>query len=318
MYGNFQLFADGIEVTDYAGNVSWQNTIDELATSLSFEVAKTDTKHLYFYAPIEGSIISIVTNTEIFKGIVLNVDDGSETVNKYTVCDFGWFLNKSSETYQFNKMPAKKAIIKICEDYGIPIDTIPELNTEITQLYLDKVLSDIIKDILSLCGGGYNLDVTPKGIRIYKYGDIYAYPEFRISPNTRLVYSPNFRGNVSHSRSIEEMKNSIKVVSEKDDVYSHLATSKDETNIGKFGLLQKVVKIDPEKENANTVAQTQLSELNKVTETFSTEIIEATDSYTRAGSVIGIEGTNYLIEGSSHSIKNGIHYVKLDLRRWAS
>ena len=114
------------------------------------------------------------------------------------------------------------------------------------------------------------------------------------------------------------MKNSIKVVSEKDNVYAHLATSKDETNIGKFGLLQKVVKIDPEKENANTVAQTQLSELNKVTETFSTEIIEATDSYTRAGSVIGIEGTNYLIEGSSHSIKNGIHYVKLDLRRWAS
>ena len=264
MYGNFQLFADGIEVTDYAGNVSWQNTIDELATSLSFEVAKTDTKHLYFYAPIEGSIISIVTNTEIFKGIVLNVDDGSETVNKYTVCDFGWFLNKSSETYQFNKMPAKKAIMKICEDYGIPIDSIPELNAEITQLYLDKVLSDIIKDILSLCGGGYNLDVTPKGIRIYKYGDIYAYPEFRVSPNTRLVYSPNFCGNVFHSRSIEEMKNSIKVVSEKDNVYSHLKTLRDETNIGRFGLLQKVVKIDPEKENADTVANTQLYELNKV------------------------------------------------------
>ena len=85
MYGNFQLFADGIEVTDYAGNVSWQNIIDELASSLSFETAKTDTQHLHFYAPIEGSIISIVTNTEIFKGIVLNVDDGSETVNKYTV-----------------------------------------------------------------------------------------------------------------------------------------------------------------------------------------------------------------------------------------
>lgn len=112
------------------------------------------------------------------------------------------------------------------------------------------------------------------------------------------------------------MKNSIKVVSEKDNVYSHLATSKDETNIGKFGLLQKVVKIDPEKENANTVANTQLYELNRVSETFSTEIIEATDSYTRAGSIINIADTDYLIEGSTHNIKNGIHYVKLDLRRW--
>lgn len=316
MSENFQLFADNIDITAYAGNISWQNTVDELATSLSFEVAKTDTKYLNFYAPVEGSIVSIYTNAEIFRGIVISVDDGSLTVNKYTACDFGWYLNKSSETYQFNKMTAKKAITKICEDYGVPIETIPDLQTEITQLYLDKVLSDIIKDILELCGGGYNLDVTPNGVRIYKLGTFYAYPEFRITPNTHLIFSPLLRGNVSHSTSIEEMKNSIKVVSEKDNVYSLLATQKDDTSISGYGLLQKVVKIDPEKENANTVAQTQLSELNKKKETFSCEIIEALNSYTRAGSLITVEAVNYLIEGSGHSIKNGIHYVKLDLRRW--
>ena len=316
MSSNFQIFTDGIDITGYAGNVSWQNTIDELATSLSFEIAKTDTRYLNFYAPKEGSSVSIVTNTEIFRGILLSIDDGSKTVNKYTACDFGWYLNKSSETYQFNKMQAKKAIIKICDDYGIPIETIPDLKTEITQLYLDKALSDIIKDILNLCGGGYNLDVTPIGIRIYKFGDIYAYPEFRITPNTHLLYSPTLRGNVSHSVSIEELKNSIKVVTEKDKVYSHKKTLKDEESIKKYGFLQKVIKIDPEKENANTVANTQLSELNRATEKYSCEIIEAVDSYTRAGSVIGIEGVNYLIEGSGHSIKYGIHYVKLDLRKW--
>lgn len=200
----------------------------------------------------------------------------------------------------------------------IPIESIPDLNTEITQLYLDKVLSDIIKDILELCGGGYNLDVTPRGVRIYKYGEFYAYPEFRITPNTHLIFSPLLRGGVSHSTSIDEMKNSIKVVSEKDNVYSLLATKKDESNISKYGLIQKVVKIDPEKENANTVANTQLAELNQKKESFSCEIIEALNSYTRAGMIITIEDKNYLIEGSGHSIKNGIHYVKLDLRRWSA
>ena len=317
MSDTFKLYADGTDITSYAGNVSWQNTIDELATKLSFDVAKTDTKYLNFYTPIEGSIISIYTGWEIFRGIVLNVDDGSRTVNKYTVCDFGWYLNKSSETYQFNKMNATKAIKKICEDYGIPIVTIPELTTEITQMYLDKVLSDIIKDILELCGGGYNLDVTPEGVRIYKYGEYYAYPEFRISSNTHLVYSPKFRMNDSHSVSIEDMKNSIKVVTEKDKVYSHKVTLKDEASINSFGLLQKVIKIDPEKENANTVAQTNLAELNRKTEKFSTEIIEAVNSYTRAGMLISIDDVHYLVEGSGHSIKNGIHKVKLDLRRWA-
>ena len=61
MSDNFYIYADGVDITGYAGNVSWQNTVDELATSVSFEVAKTDTKYLNFYAPNEGSIVCIKT-----------------------------------------------------------------------------------------------------------------------------------------------------------------------------------------------------------------------------------------------------------------
>ena len=315
---DLKIICDGKDITAYAGNLSWQNTLDELATSLSFDVAKTDTKYLNFYAPKDGSIISLYTGTEIYRGIVISVDDGSETSNKYTSCDFGWYLNKSSETYQFNKMSAKKAITKICEDYGIPIDTIPNLTTEITQLYLDKVLSEIIKDILTLCGGGFNLDVTPKGVRIYKIGSVKASPTFRISENTRKLSSIEMRGNVSHSISIEEMKNSVKVVTEKDSVFALKAEKKDSASIKKYGLLQTVIKIDPEKEDANTVANEKLKELNKKTESFSFEIIESPDSYTRAGAVITVDGADFVITGSTHSITKGIHKVKLDLRRWSA
>lgn len=309
------IYADGINITSAVGNLSWQNTIAELATTMSFEIAKSEAQHTNIYLPHEGSIIQMHTNDEIFRGIVLTVDDGSKTSNKYTVCDFGWYLNKSKETYQFNAMPAHKAIRKVCGDFNIEIDSIPELSTKITKIYFDKTISEILKDILEICGGGYNLDVTPKGLRIYKIGSIYAYPEFRLSPNTQLIYSPLLRGNVSHSVSIEDMKNSVRVITEKDGNYSVKATLKDDNLISKYGLLQEVVKIDPEKENANNVAQQKLSELSKTKETFSFEIIEAVESYTRAGYVISVDGANFIIEGSGHSIENGIHYVKLDLRR---
>ena len=95
------FYADGINITDYVGNLSWQNTIDELATTVSFEVAKSDTKYLNLYTPQLGGIINLYTNVEILRGIILSMDDGSEYVNKYTACDFGWYLNKSTETYQF-------------------------------------------------------------------------------------------------------------------------------------------------------------------------------------------------------------------------
>jgi hypothetical protein len=308
-----KVYSDGIDITPAVGNLSWQNSIAELATTMNFDVAKSDAQHTHIYLPREGSIIQMHTNEEMFRGIVLTVDDGDKTQNTYTAADFGWYLNKSKETYQFNNMPASKAITKVCNDFNIDIDSIPALEKKITKIYFDKTIAEILQDILEICGGGYNLDMTPKGLRIYKIGSIYAYPEFRLSPNTQLLYSPSIRGNVSHSVSIEDMKNSIKVITETDGNYSVKKAVQDTGLIDKFGLLQEVVKIDPEKENADIVAQQKLSQLSKIQESYSFEIIEAVDSYTRAGYLISVDGANYIIEGSSHSIKNGIHYVKLDL-----
>lgn len=306
----YKLIVGGNDITSYVGGLSWQNSIDELATKMSFEVAKSDTRYVNTYTPQLGDIVNLCTNIEIFRGIVIAVDDGDLYRNKYTVCDFGWYLNKSKETYQFNNMNAKKAVIRLCSDFNIPIDTIPELNASITQIYIDKCISDILSDILEKCGGGYNFDMTPNGIRIYKYGAIYAYPEFRITPNTHLIYSPTLKGNVSHTLSIEDMKNSVKVITESDKVYTVKAVEKDTDSIYKYGVLQEVVKVDTEKENAQIIAQTKLKEFNTQTENFSFEMIEAVNSYTRAGMAIDIDEVQYLIEGTTHSITNGIHHVQ--------
>ena len=112
------------------------------------------------------------------------------------------------------------------------------------------------------------------------------------------------------------MKNSVKVISETDNVYTVQIVLKDTDSIYKYGVLQEIVKIDSEKENAQTVAQSKLKELNTQTESFSFEMIEAVDSYTRAGMVMDIDEVRYLIEGTTHSITNGIHYVKVDLRKY--
>ena len=121
----------------------------------------------------------------------------------------------------------------------------------ITQIYIDKCISDILSDILEKCGGGYNFDMTPNGIRIYKYG-----------------------------------------------------------------VLQEIVKIDKKDGDVKACAKNKLSELYKVKESFSIETIEAVNSYTRAGALITVDDVNYLIKSTDHSIKNGVHYVKLGLRKF--
>ena len=315
--GSLAIYAGDTDITKNIGGASWKNSIYELATTLSFETAKTDNAYLkdLIYTPKLGEVIRIVTNVEVFRGVVIKVDDGDRNKNKYTAVDLGWYLNKTSQTYQFKDITVKDSIKEICADLSIPIDDICELSAKVTQIYFDKCVSDIIKDLLSKCGGDYNYDFTPKGLRIYKVGDLVAYPEFRLASNLAQSYCPDYKGNVSHSESTEEMKNSIKVVSEKDNVYTELMVLQNSELIDEYGFLQSVVKIDTEKESADTVANSELWWNGRTKANFSFEIIEKYDSYTRAGEVISVDGLNYVIESTEHRLSNGWHFNKMELRK---
>lgn len=315
--GDLELYANGNRITNIIGSLTWRNSLYELSTVMTFETPKSDAAYLkeLIYVPQVGDIIQQVTNGEIFRGVIKDVDDGDMNVNKYTAVDLGWYLNKTKQTYQFKNISASDVIKELCADLSIPISTLPELNATIDDIYFDKTVSDILKDILDKCPGDYNFDFVPDGLRIYAIGDLVAYPEFRIADNIPQMYSVDFRGEVSHTQSIEDMRNSIKITSEKDNVYSELKVLQDRESISKYGFLQEVVKIDPEKENADTVAAEKLSELNRIGETYSFTIIEKYDSYTRAGEVISVDGVPYVIESTDHSFKGGQHYNKLTVRR---
>lgn len=315
--GELELYANGNRITHIAGNLTWRNSLYELSTVMTFETPKSDAEYLkeLIYVPQVGDIVQQVTNGEIFRGVIKDVDDGDMNVNKYTAVDLGWYLNKTKQTYQFKNISASDAIKELCADLSIPISTLPELNATVDEIYFDKTVSEILSDILDKCTGDHNYDFVPEGLRIYAIGDLVAYPEFRIADNIPQMYSVDFRGEVSHTQSIEDMRNSVKITSEQDNVYSELKVLQDRASIDKYGFLQEVVKIDPEKENADTVAAETLAQLNKVSENYSFTIIEKYDSYTRAGEVITVDGISYVIENTDHSFKGGQHYNKLTLRR---
>jgi hypothetical protein len=312
-----KIYADNIDITSFTGAVSWQNTIAELATTLTFDIAKTDMQYINVYLPKVGSIIRLVMADEIFRGIVLTIDDGGKTSNKYTAVDFAFYLNKNQEVYQFTESAANDAIRQICSDFGIPIDSLCDVPFVFSKIYLDKSAAEVIWDILEMAGGNFNFDVTPHGLRVYQLGTFHAAPTFRLSTNTQWLDSAAYRGNVSHSVSIEDLKNSVKVVSGDEKGFQVLQTDQNADLISKYGLLQTVEKVDEKNigEAAN-IAAAKLAELSREKETFSFEIIEDADGYTRAGYEIEVDGGVYIIEGSAHSIKNGVHYVKLDLRKF--
>ena len=315
--GELVVYANGEDITKITGNLSWKNSIYELSTTMSFDVAKSDAAYLtdLIYTPKVGDIVRLVTNVEIFRGVIIKVDDGDKNCNKYSAADLGWYLNKTSQTYQFKDITAADAIKALCDDLSINIVMLPELTTVIKQIYFDKTVSAILTDILDKCGGDYNYDFVPEVLRIYKMGDLVACPEFQIASNIPQEYSPNYRRNVSHSLSVEEMKNSIKITSEKDSVYTEIMVKQNRELIDRYGFLQKIVKIDPEKESAEAAAERELAENAKESETYSFEIIEKYAGYTRAGEVITVDDVLYVIMSTDHRVTDGWHFDKLELRK---
>ena len=310
--GALKVVVNDTDVSKHIGDISWTNTKNTLATTMSFSTPKPkEMKYMNIYIPKMGDIMRYSGgDKEDFRGVIIEVDDGAMYENKYTAVDVGWYLNKTTDTYQFTSMRADDCIKKICNDLYIPIVLIPELSTLITQIYIDKPVSDVIKDILEKCGSGYNFDFVPDGMRIYLCSDMSVEPKFRISPNTELKNSVQYMGNIEHKGSIENMKNSVKVITDTDV----MTTLKAEESISKYGFLQEVVKMN-DGDNASDLAKKNLGELNKEDETYSGEIIEELASYTRAGSTIEKDGVKYVITSSQHSIKNGVHYNKIDMER---
>lgn len=301
------------DVTKTLGSLSWENTKKELATKLSFSLAKSDTRYQNIYLPQKGDILRLfLCGTEMFRGVILSDDTGSRHSNAYTAADAGWYLNKTTDTYQFKDAPAEATIRKILSDLSVPIayiDAAAMANCLVTELYIDKCISEVLWNILEKIGGDWNFDFIPSGIRIYKIGAFAASPKFRVSQNTEYKDSVTYRGAETASSSIEDRKTAVKVISDTET----LACIRDDAAWAQYGFLQEVVKQEKEDGDPWKTAETKLAERNRDSTSRSFPMVVELQDNTRAGDILYVDGTAYQITSAQHEIKKNRHHVTVEL-----
>lgn len=302
-------------ITASVGSVSWTNTKAELATTVSFSAAKTDNEYEYMYLPQKGEIMRLfLCGSEVYRGVVISDDTGDRHSNSYTAADPGHYLNKTTDTYQFNGIPSLTALEKICGDLSVPIAYIDSDAMEgcyISELYTDKKISEVILDIIDRIKGDWTFDFVPSGIRIYKIGSFVAEPKFRMSPNTELKSSVYYRGEESVTSSIEDRKTAVKIISDT----NVLGRLKNDDSYNRFGFLQEVITLNDENADPLAYAEEQLNILNRETATRSFSMQVELDDYTRAGDCLLVDGVWYQITSAAHEIKDGRHTVTVELER---
>lgn len=302
-------------ITPIVGVIKRRSSYLELGEQLDFDVAYNDDR-FFPVNPVDlGSLIVLQNADEIYRGIVITENKNGRSPISYTSFDYGFYLNKSKEVYQFNGVAGEQAIKTMLSDYGVPVGQIDSLGIVVNKIYKDEI-SSTIKDILEQAKKETGITYLME----FRQGKFYVEKQ-----TTRVIKASfNLAGtdyniqdaisNPSRTRSIENMRNSIKITLE-DDVITQV---RDDSLIKKFGVLQEVTSIDGEDiARAKTIAANMLKDLGRISEDCSIDV--PGDDRVRAGRVLeiteqvtGMSGL-YLITDASHTIQNGIHKMNLGL-----
>ncbi|MCS5501926.1 hypothetical protein NY607_12395 [Lysinibacillus sp. A4] len=304
-------------ITPLLGTLTWRSNMEELGDEINFSIAFTDTNYFPVNPCDIGDMVALYNNgKEITRAIIVDELKNGRSPIAYVAFDYAFYLNKSNAVYQFNKLSADACIKKIAKDFNIQVGKIVSIPKPIDQIYNDKKVSEIIKDILTIAeqslGVKYLMEMRQGKLYIEKQGDVVVTGTFQLYEGGPKYDIHSALMNPSKRRSITEMANTIQVVGNNDKV---VLTKSDNKMAEKYGRITKVVKLDQnEKKSAKQVAENELKQLSKVSEENSVELMGHDDF--RAGRLFkleepttGIKGT-FLIKDVLHTISKGIHTMK--------
>jgi len=311
-----------LNITALSANLTWRDSLESLGMELTFDAARNiEDKYLADYDLIELGDKVILTNnsTEVFRGII--TDLSTERYKKsITAFDYAFYLNQSKTIIQFRKVSATDAVKQLCNKFNVPVGNITSITTQITKIYKDKTIAEIIKDLLNQAtnelGVKYRLEMRAGKLHIESYVDLVVTATFQPAPNLAAFNITDAIGSINKKESIQALRNSIQITSG-DEQSSRIVTAvTDEASIAKYGLLQDVESIDDaDFSQASNIANNKLAELNKVQQDISIELlgddaVRSARILTINNGIFGLSG-NYLVKECTHTYNNSIHKMSL-------
>ncbi len=298
-----RIEANGIDVSNFIGTVTWSGDVTQMARKLAFTYLYTDlsTDIEVVEINIGNRILAYDDSGDlIFDGIVITEEFEETDIKKsITAADYAFYL-KNKVYGEFKGNPAQ-VVRKVLSMFDIPAGEILETAGDINILAAgDKTIYQIIEEAYSAEADGVYIKMIGTTLNIEKIGTICV----------GTYTGDDFVTSAKYKSSIENMVNTVAII----DGNSRLVnrTSNEDDLI--YGVIQEVYKHDDEKKNALDEAR----KLMKAVENSGSITINGDYSVT-AGTSIIVEKVNSRIQGlfkitsDSHSITNGQHTTTITL-----
>lgn len=261
-----------IDITDYIGDLQSIDELNTLSVEVSFSLLQNPLDKYNSKLNLScGDKIQIKNKDKtIFSGVI--TQDSLDF--SYTANDVGWYLNESELVIQFNSVSADKAVTMLCSKAGIPLGSVPSMTTIITAVYLGETFASIFEDILE--------QVSTETGRTFLYRVEGGRLWLKDMPNDVLTlvhrpfdnvkeFNPTWAlGQVSGSRSLSNLRNSIVLAKEENDTAYILASAENSESIATFGRLQKVISVDDSMTGSTAnIVQNALAQYNTLSGEYS-------------------------------------------------
>ncbi|MGL4902922.1 MAG: XkdQ/YqbQ family protein [Cetobacterium sp.] len=301
------------DISKMAGSINLTTSIDTLGASFEFSMPRNfkDSNYALTETIKTGNIIKFENEKNIFTGVIVDID--TLKFSKEIKCfDFYFYLNKNKVIKQFNSLNASSCIESLLKSIGARIGKIERIATSIDKIYKNRTVAEIIDDILKIVN-----DETGKKYLLEIEGTTFNLVAHR---KIKVQVTNNIFGMPTLTESIADMKNVILVVSNDSEDESIYAKAEDKESIKKYGMLQEIVEVDPDKDDISKVrniAAQKLKELNKVLTTSSLDVLG--NDELRAGRLLDVEikefgiKEEFLIKSCTHIFPKGNHICNLEL-----
>lgn len=305
----------GYDVTQLVEQVKWKGRKGSSSRTLNVTLIDDDGyKHARSEIDVEQGHQCIFSykGTELFRGIIMTQTQSNRKKLQFTAYDNGIYLANNKDTFTYENKTASDVFRDCCTRFGLPIGEVAQCTYKIPELTKSKTTAfDTIADALSL-------DFDATGIRHYVSSD-----KGKLSLLTRrenilqwVIEVGQNLSSYSYTRSIEDIKTRVKLVSKEGTTLAEKSNSALESKIGVF---QEIDRPD----ESLTTAQIKdliasiLDEKSTPERSLSVEAIGIAEVVSGIGVYIiipelGLSRTFYVDE-DTHTFKDNSHIMSLKL-----
>ena len=245
-------------------SISLSSNIDNIICEMEFELAYNYRDKLPF-SPIEiedgACFVELYEEyTLLFQGIIPKFQVQRENP-KFNCYDPGFYINRNSDIFQFNKVECSQAIKQLLNTFEFPVGEIDTSKVTLDEYFYKETVGEVIKKIIDKIkeesGEKFyfyfrdnKFHFKKKNSEKYLSGSVKP-KKFSILLNKKYVNIFNFIKDASYSGSFENMRNSIIVVDGDEKKMNKTDVAEDKTSIEKYGRLSFMAKQEKNDQKAS-------------------------------------------------------------------